>query len=291
MRQLAAALLGGASLREALRRVGVSESTYYRELHRSPELRSALDAAPKADGPARTKGPGARGTAAAKRPRAGAGQAPDAGKPAAKRARRVRPAQQADATPAGPAPATTPPSDHAAEPEPAAVAATAIEIPAADVLTPPMKRTRLSGLVRNPYSVGSREARAAMGRRAVAPEHAAGTAPSGADWIPPVAVLLLQLVVAIAVGAHPVVILLIALTSAVLLVAVRRVRVRVPDAEATAPAEAAGTPDPSASTNGQGPHPDGPALEHRPMDLRWIAATILPAGRPPDDPGPPRQRN
>ena len=108
--------------------------------------------------------------------------------------------------------------------------------------------------------------------------------------MPPAAVLGLQLIVAIVVGAHPLVLLLIALSMFGVLVAVRRARQLAPK---TAPAEdvrftsrVVGPVALEPGTNGDAQDP-APG-ERRSMDLRWVAATILPAGSSPDDPTPPR---
>ena len=108
--------------------------------------------------------------------------------------------------------------------------------------------------------------------------------------MPPAAVLGLQLIVAIAVGAHPLVLLLIALSTFGVLVAVRRARQlapkTVPEEDVRFTSRVVGPVVLDAGANGDAQDPV--AGERRSMDLRWVAATILPAGSSPDDPTPPR---
>lgn len=302
MRQLATALLAGAALRDALRQVGVSESTYYRELRRSPDLRTAL-------GDGAGASPAADETAPRSTPRsASSGDTPGSkserrrttkGAPVAATAvpqdRAPRPARRqrtkrttGEATAA--ARAAAPPSPEPIVEEPAAaVAAPAAEIPTAD-LVQAEPRARLSRLVRNPYSfsIPARDrSRGRRGARAGAARHLVrGAAPSRADWMPPATVLVLQLVVAIVVGAHPLVILLIAVTSTALVLAIRHERRRSPRMDGiawtagqqqAAPDQEEGAADASTSAD-----------EPRSMDLRWIASTILPAGSRSDDHPNPR---
>lgn len=135
------------------------------------------------------------------------------------------------------------------------------------------------------------------------------TAPSQADWLPPVAVLALQLLVAIAVGASLLVILLVAVTTAGVLFAVQRARRVAPRrgyVEGVRYSETLFVAD--AGTNGTQPHggapPEGAAADGsakrgdtnghptpdkaRRTDLDWVAASILPGSSSPDDPQPPR---
>ena len=111
--------------------------------------------------------------------------------------------------------------------------------------------------------------------------------------MPPAAVLGLQLIVAVAVGAHPLVLLLIAVSTLGVLVAVRRARQLAPKSVAAEDvrftSRVIGPVVAEPGTNGDAQDPV--TGERRSMDLRWVAATILPAGSSPDDPTPPRTNN
>jgi hypothetical protein len=325
VRQLAAALVAGATLSEALKRVGVSESTYYRELRRSPDLPGALGRTR----PGEALSPEETGeTSGSTGKRGGGGQAKDAKRPASrkrgtsrraaadpaeadtdqaadaapkkhaapkksKRAKRGATTQKAPriswrqaapssttgaggATPALPPHAPSAPSSGSPAATVTAVAVS-IESPGAISDSPPAappvtERPRLSRLVRNPYTIEGATATAMKQR--VAPRSST-PALSGADWMPPIIVLLLQLVVAVAVGASLLVIGLITLTCLILFVIIRRARTVV----------AAPSPDAqilSVATEGESDE-DQRKEEDRAMDLRWVASTILPSRKPPND--------
>jgi hypothetical protein len=408
LRRLAAELRSGVTRGEALRRVGVSESTFYRELRRSAELRELIgagegterarattrqparpsrassgrgagadagavpasssevtfpgpsaartrrsvtnDAAPRLDAAAPDrkapdrkapgrKAPGrkarvdkapaeaarqaasasaSRDTATADAARTGqakptgrraSGRASDgrpAAAPGAQRAGRMRQAAQAVAQAAG-------------TPEAEVEATTPVEAVEAAPEAPTARWAGLTGLLRRPSVVPASSTAApaqltpgtdqesVTGRRSL-------TAPSGADWVPPVAVLSLQLLVAIAVGASPVVILLVAVTTVVVLLAVQRARriaprrgyvagVRysetlfVPDAGATGPLppdDVVAVPPAQSDGNGRQAGSNGHRAERAEKaaraDLDWVAASILRGPASPDEPPPPPRR-
>jgi hypothetical protein len=397
VRRLAAALRTGATRSEAIRGLGISESTFYRELRRSPELRSLLatpkppaataarrrgaavthgaSSDPSAGSAAAVRGaPEVRGAASADNNRATAASAADQAAQATGRRSRPPAGRRADAAAAKAAATTVKPVAPASKGQAGAAAAKAAPTtPVAPVAAPRKARTageaatatraRRRGmkvgdappvpsqsedapvLISTPaagtdYVPGTQSAsaaaeraptgngaaapvtswsgltgllRAPLGERAAAhdgervepaPAASAGrrpmSAPSGADWMPPMAVLVLELGVAIAVGAHPAVILLVAVTTLAVLLAVRRARriaprighvgvirfserLLVPEALPKG-AEAA----PHAQT-GAMPGANGPS-ESPHTDLRWVAASILKAPSTPDDPRPPHGR-
>ena len=141
------------------------------------------------------------------------------------------------------------------------------------------------------------------------------TAPDHADWIPPAAVLGLQLLVAIVVGVSPLVILLVAVTTTCVMLAVLRARriaprrgqvagihfserLIVPLAGASAgehgtqPALNSGptTPSNGQVNGGSGPPGNGRPAEERRVSLDWVAASIHPGARKPNDSQPPNER-
>ena len=141
------------------------------------------------------------------------------------------------------------------------------------------------------------------------------TAPGHADWMPPAAVLGLQLLVAIVVGASPLVILLVAVTTTGVLLAVLRARRIAPRRGQVAgihfserliipvPGSSDGelhnqpplASAPAAASNGQvngggGPPGNGRPAEERRVSLDWVAASIHPGARKPTDSHPPNER-
>jgi hypothetical protein len=409
LRRLAAALRSGVTRGEALRRVGVSESTFYRELRRSAELRELIGAGEATAGEATERARAATTRRPARPSRASSGRdaAADTGAvpasssevtstgPSAARTRRsvtddaaprldakarskrapgkkapgkkeridtdaVQAARRAarasasrdtatadaagtrDAKPAGrrasgrasdgrPAPAPgaqrvrrkRPPAPAVAQaagtPEAEVEATAPVEAVEAAPEAPAARWAGLTGLLRRPSVVPAStlaapapmtpgaDQESVTGRRSL-------TAPSGADWVPPVAVLSLQLLVAIAVGASPVVILLVAVTTVVVLLAVQRARrvaprrgyvagVRysetlfVPDAGATPPLpidDVAAVPPAQSDGNGRRAGSNGQRAERAEKagraDLDWVAASILRGPASPDEPPPPPRR-
>jgi hypothetical protein len=122
--------------------------------------------------------------------------------------------------------------------------------------------------------------------------------------MPPVAVLALQLVVAIAVGAHPLIILAVALATLAVLLGVRGARRIVPrrgsrsgiryrevmvTPEGRPAAPTASLSLPANPVIGSADTDDSQADVHH-NELDWVAASILKVPTP-DDPRPPRSRS
>ncbi len=297
---LAWLLRTGTARAEALRQVGVSESTFYRELRRSPELREFLEQmSPDADVAPIPSAP----TAKADRPEptdSSAGEARARPHEASRaRARARTPATGSSTVPekAGAGQATTE-AETATGPAVSAAGATRVE---------PSKRRRRGTRKPNRASASKRKSVAApvggavlesvpaahidvvefaLEPAAAAPEdHAGGIALSAADWLPPAAVLIVQLAIGVAVGAHPAVLVLLTITIGGLLLALRMMRHDVPladelDEEFEAPVSPVDDPADSVEE----------AARRRPMDLTWVGATIKYTATQPDDPNEAQKR-
>lgn len=164
--------------------------------------------------------------------------------------------------------------------------------------TIPAQPRLLSRLLRGPYTVAEpmrdRMGHAEASRGNVGAPRAVATAPSSGDWMPPAMVLGLQLVVAMATGAHLLVVIAILLSTAGIIAAVRVASRHAAPAPAPAVLTSGASPlvgsaEPTAARDRDAVDPT--TGQRRAMDLRWVASTILPAGAPPEEPRPPRSRS
>jgi hypothetical protein len=348
--QLARLLRTGTPRAEALRQVGISDSTFYRELRRSPELRNFLeDVAPAASAP--PAAPSAQSAPASATRRRGVAEPARAPveptavaprhrpkatdpKPQAERAVKAvaktgpaAAAKTAGKTADKPATRIAAKAEGSRKPRRADATAAAKSLtgrqPLGAAAARTAARTKTKPARPGTTSVPGRPNRAARPAvlprisRAVAPvappagsilpsvpaahieiaeliaeaepsagdRHGRGIALSAADWLPPATVLMIQLVIGIAVGAHPVVLLLLVAVVGGIVVALRLMRHDVP-------AEAGPTPEPG-STDADGGSIEAPAgvPQRKPMDLTWVAATIKLSGTAPDDPNQAQKRS
>ncbi len=349
MRHLVMALRSGASRAETLRELGVSESTFYRELRRSPELRELVESeapgaaaepfkeqtpAPpvtpaagsgsngsgrpkgvKQGGSAQDNGTSVRTTgtddvvtppspASARRPGTDEGDGrQDPAAPSGSEPTSSRPVRAERAAPPSPPADRRPKRRQARRVTPVLPSAASVADASATVVTLPEPAVEGS-----PISAASTAlATTAASPGALVAAHAgrpAPSAPAGADWMPPVAVLTLQLVVAIAVGAHPLIILAVALATLGVLLGVRRARrviprrgsragiryrevMVIPEGGPVGPADRASR---SETGDPRGAEAEGRAADAHHSDLDWVAASILRVPTP-DDPRPPRPRS
>jgi hypothetical protein len=362
VRRLVMALRAGASRTETLRELGISESTFYRELRRSPELRDLVESeAPGAPGAAvnpqapaaqvtSASGSGSNGSGLPKRVKP-AGSAQSNGNRAGQTARGdvVTPSSPASArrrdgddarSPGRTAPnrkgRADPGRERSAAPRPQKAEQSAQQAshvdphpkrrpgrratpaaPAAPALPPSTSGLDASATVMAPTRPAGGETSVSKPTTALATTAAlpgalvaahagrpAPSAPAGADWMPPVAVLTLQLVVAIAVGAHPLIILAVALVTLGVLLGVRRARRVVPRRGSRSgiryrevmvipeggPAAPANRPSVPEKGDARSADADGAASDVHRSDLDWVAASILRVPSP-DDPRPPRPRS